>query len=315
MIFRRANQDPTSGRRKLQRAKHDTQLGRKLREKTVRSGEAWLRKEQNKELTSKRVLIDQNHLPKTHPLAIDLGTPITSNSPPIPAYHLQYCFKQNRDVNWIFKSTSATDSSGHTAASSTGSFSHARSSTSGRPSGNASCEHVHNQMQLTESLVLAIPKEQNELPLRDTMGRPVCRGEDFTIFMIVNECLLPHPWNNPLAGEEIAIVPYYGSGIMPEMIIMTHRYPSNNWEQLNQKVKDALCPSNCQVNMYTRLNQEWHGQYQLEHVKVSMKVSILTHNNICHTRINKGAFLKYWQVDMLLGAHLWDLRPNMVIAL
>ena len=55
---------------------------------TVRDGEAGPRKEQNKELTSKRAPIDLTPLPKTHKLATDLGSPITANSPPIPPSHL-----------------------------------------------------------------------------------------------------------------------------------------------------------------------------------------------------------------------------------
>jgi hypothetical protein len=43
---------------------HDRRLGRKLREMTMRGGEAGLRKERNKELTSKRVSIDLTPLPK-----------------------------------------------------------------------------------------------------------------------------------------------------------------------------------------------------------------------------------------------------------
>jgi hypothetical protein len=43
---------------------HSRRLGRKLREMTVRGGEAGLRKERNKDLTSKRVSIDLTPLLK-----------------------------------------------------------------------------------------------------------------------------------------------------------------------------------------------------------------------------------------------------------
>jgi hypothetical protein len=49
---------------KSQGIEHDRRLGRKLREMTVGGGEARIRKEQNKELTSKRVSIDPTPLPK-----------------------------------------------------------------------------------------------------------------------------------------------------------------------------------------------------------------------------------------------------------
>jgi hypothetical protein len=45
----------------------------------VKGGEAELRKEQNKDLTSKRAPIDLTPLPKTQKLAIDLRSPITAN--------------------------------------------------------------------------------------------------------------------------------------------------------------------------------------------------------------------------------------------
>jgi hypothetical protein len=68
---------------------HDRRLGKKLTEMTVRGGEATLRKERNKELTSKSVSIDLIPLSKTHKLAIELRSPITANSPPNPPSHLQ----------------------------------------------------------------------------------------------------------------------------------------------------------------------------------------------------------------------------------
>ena len=71
---------------KSQGIEHDRQLGRKRREKTVRGGEAGLRKERNKELTSKRAPMVLTPLPKSHKLAIDLRSPITpiQFAPPVP---------------------------------------------------------------------------------------------------------------------------------------------------------------------------------------------------------------------------------------
>ena len=74
-----ATEDTISRRGILQGIKHDRRLGRKLRENTVRGGEAELRKERNKELISKRPPIDLTPLPKTHKLAIDHRSPITAN--------------------------------------------------------------------------------------------------------------------------------------------------------------------------------------------------------------------------------------------
>ena len=59
--MRSAIEDTTSCRGKSQEIEHDGQLGRKLREMTVRGGEAGLRQKQNKELTTKRAPIDLTH--------------------------------------------------------------------------------------------------------------------------------------------------------------------------------------------------------------------------------------------------------------
>ena len=76
--------------------------------------------------------------------------------------------------------TSAASSSGCTASSSAGLLSHARSSTSTRPSANASPNHVHDQSKLIGSLALAIGTEKKQLPLPVTVHTLVFRSADIT---------------------------------------------------------------------------------------------------------------------------------------
>jgi len=60
--------------------------------------------------------------------------------------------------------------------------------------------------------------------------------------------------------------------------------------------------------MYTRWYMEGLCRNQLERGNVSLKTIILTHGNITHIMINKGALAEYSQVEMLLGALPRDLR-------
>jgi len=111
----------------------------KLGEKSVGGGKAGPRKERNKELTSKRVPIDITPLPKTHKLAIDLGSPITANSPPDPPSDLQTTTNSTKMSLQHSQSSSAAGSSVRTGSSGAG------PSASTLPPANARPNNVYEQ--------------------------------------------------------------------------------------------------------------------------------------------------------------------------
>jgi len=96
---RSANETTTSHRGKSQGIEHDEWLGRKLREKTVRGGEAGQRKETKQRAHLTKSPNWPNPPSKTYKQTIDLRPPITANSPPNPLSHLQTTTKHYQDVN------------------------------------------------------------------------------------------------------------------------------------------------------------------------------------------------------------------------
>jgi hypothetical protein len=252
---------------------HDRQLGRKLGEMTVRGGEAGLRKERNKELTSKRVSIDLTPLSKTHKLAIDLRSPITANSPPDPPFHLQTAtHKMSTEHS---RSTSAAGPSGRTTSSSAGPSSQAGSSTSAGPAANASPNHAHNQRQFIGSLALAIAMEKKQMPLPANLGAPVFGGADVTKFIEAYKSLCSRTGTDPAAEDVIATFPYYCSEMILETIEMMNGYLTKDWVQLEEELKDAFRHADSQVYMYSTLYLERLCRDQLERGNVGLNAFIL----------------------------------------
>lgn len=152
-------ENTTSYRGQFQHIDHHRLLRRKSRVKTVRGGEAGLRKHWNKELTTTRVQIDRTHLPKTHKLGIDIRSPKTVNSLRIPPSYLWTSTKSNKMSKDHFRSTFAHGFSSHTTLSTAGRASHLSYSTNTRPVANTSPTDVHNQRKIIQSMVLTIEKE------------------------------------------------------------------------------------------------------------------------------------------------------------
>jgi len=170
--MKRANADTTGHKGKSQGIAHDEWLGRKLRGKTARGGDAGISKEQNKDLTSKRVPINLTALPTTHKLAIDLRLPITANSPPNPPSQVQTVTNSTKMSPAHSRSTSAASSTGNTSSSSAG------------PYAKTLCNHVHHQVSLIESFTLAIANEMKQMPVPGTMGASRFGGAD--IIKVIN---------------------------------------------------------------------------------------------------------------------------------
>jgi hypothetical protein len=171
----------------------------------VKGGEAELRKEQNKDLTSKRAPIDLTPLPKTQKLAIDLRSPITANLSPNPASHLQTSTNSTKMSTEQSQSTSAAGSPGHIASSTTGPACHA----------GAFCNdwynHPHNQRQCIEFLAVPSSKGKKQIPLVGTMGTPVFGGADQIKFIEGIKCVTPFRKTNTAAADDIGSFPYYCS--------------------------------------------------------------------------------------------------------
>jgi len=139
------------------------------------------------------------------------------------------------------RSASATaGSSGRASFSNAGPSSDPGSSASAGPSANASCNHVHDQMQFIESFALAIAKEKRQMPLPGTMGAPVFGGVDVTKFIEAYESLSSRTGTDLVAEDVIATFPYYCSETIQETIKMMNGYLRKDWEQLKEELKDAF---------------------------------------------------------------------------
>jgi len=194
---RSADEDTNSHGGKSQGIEQDRRLGRKLRENTVRGGEAWPREEWNNsspQKNNKRAPIDPTPLPKTHKLGIDLRSPIAVYSSPNPPSHLHTASNITQLSTEHSRSTSAAGCIGSTAASRTGRSSHAGSSSIAGPWANCSPNHVHNLRQFIKSLALAITKEKKHIPLLRTMGAPGFIVVDITKLIEVYQGLSSGTW-------------------------------------------------------------------------------------------------------------------------
>jgi len=231
---------------------YDRRLGRKLREKTMRDGEAGLRKERNKELTSIRAPIDRTPVPKTHKQVIYLKSPITANSSPNPPFHLQTSTnstKMSTEHTWY---TSGASSSSHIAFSSTWAASPAGWSTSTGPSNHTLPDHVQNQKHFIKSFALAIAKEQKQIARPGRMGAPVFEGAAFTMFIQVYKSF-SSCFRTDLAAEDvIATFPYYCSERIQQPIIIMNRCLWIDWEHFKGELKDNFHHAKSHVYMYMR---------------------------------------------------------------
>jgi len=193
------------GRSRREQNPRDRRHARKLRTEDCERCEARLRKERNKELTSKGSPIDLTPLPKTHKLAIDLISPITANSPPDPPSHFQNTTNSTKMSSGLSRSTSAAGSSGRTG------FSIARLSPSAMLPINYLANNANNEKQFIKSLALTIAQAKMQLPLRGTMGALVFGAVVVTKFIEAYPSHSSRTRNDPLAEYVIPMFPYYCS--------------------------------------------------------------------------------------------------------
>jgi hypothetical protein len=195
----------------------------------MRGGEANLRKERNKDLTSKRAPIDLNHPSKTHKLGIDHRSPIAAYSPPNPPAHLQTA--THKISTEPSRSTSAAGPSSRTTSSSAASQNQAGYSTSTGLCTNTPPNHEHNQSQILEPMAVGITKEKKQMPHPGAMGDQVFGDMDITKFIEAYNCISSCTGNDPGAEAVIATLLYNCLEMIQETIMMSNRYSRKHWVQ------------------------------------------------------------------------------------
>jgi len=96
---------------------------------------------------------------------------------------------------------------------------------------------------------------------------------------------------------------------------MIYGYLKNNWELLEEDVKDTFSHGNGRVQITTRLYQEWLCKDWLKQEIICLKALLVANDNISCIMIEKVALAKYSQVEMLLGALPGHLRAKAVMKL
>jgi hypothetical protein len=90
--------------------------------------------------------------------------------------------------------------------------------------GHNSSNTVQEQKNFIESLVVAIAKDKNQMPLLGTMGAPGFGGADVTKFMEAYESLSSRTGTDPSKDDVISTFPYYCSETIQEKIKMIKGY-------------------------------------------------------------------------------------------
>jgi len=167
----------------------NTGYGRKLRGKTVKGNEAGLKKEPNKELTSKRLLIDLTSLPTTHRLAIELRSLMNPNSLPKLQFTHPITIAILITITFTTVHTRYTltpaNSSGHAGSSCTGHSdslifsSNTTSSAHAKSSVKTSSIDLYNQWPLIRFLAHVHAKVKGLMPLLGISATTNLGGADF----------------------------------------------------------------------------------------------------------------------------------------